>query len=248
MEEAKVKYPEWYQKVIVEGDKSRQKWDIAGKVHGDNPLALYDWWLDQVRSGAFDGNRYNCIATLMTYGVKCDVPKEKVLNDALELVPWLNTLTETPNNAFTEQDVYDACTYFDDCYATYSIKAIEARTKIQIPRNKRNGQKQSEHLEEARAIRDIRMRRQGRDWRDGNGRPVGSGTAQQKVAAYRAEHPEASVTEVARALGISRTTAYKWWEVTPEPVKVADEIKVARGTGSYTATFTKEQLDRLRRG
>lgn len=217
LEEAKEKYPEWYQKVIVNGDKKKKKWDIAGKVNGDNPLALYDWWLDQVRSGAFDGNRYNCIATLMTYGVKCDVPKEKVLSDALELVPVLDRLTVTPNNAFTKQDVYDACTYFDDCYATYSIKAIEARTKIQIPRNKRNGQKQAHHLEEARAIRDIRMKRQGRDWREGNGRPKGSSTAQQKVAAYRAEHPEDSVTAVAKALGISRTTVYKWWEVAPEP-------------------------------
>ena len=38
------------------------------------------------------------------------------------------------------------------------------------------------------------------------------------MAAYRAEHPEASVTEVARALGISRPTVYKWWDSKPEPV------------------------------
>lgn len=213
LEEAKVKYPEWYQKVIVEGNKSKKKWDIAGKVHGDNPYALYDWWLDKIRTGAFDGNRYNCIATLMTYGVKCDVPKEKVLNDALELVPKLDRLTDTPNNNFTVQDVYDACTYFDDCYATYSIKAIEARTKIPIPRNKRNGRKQRVHLRMARSNRDILCEERGKaDWREGAGRPKGSGTAQQKVAAYRAEHPEATVTEVAKALGISRTTVYKWWE------------------------------------
>lgn len=223
LEVAKEKYPEWYQTRIVEGSQRRKKWDIAGKVHGDNPYALYDWWLDKIRNGAFDGNRYNCIATLMTYGVKCDVPKEKVLNDALELVPWLNTLTETPNNDFTEQDVYDAVTYFDDCYVNYSIKAIEARTKIRIERNKRNGQRQAYHLEEARAIRDIRMKRQGRKWDENNGRPKGSGTAQAKVAAYRAEHPQASVTEVAKALQISRTTVYKWWdeyqEQTPEEPK-----------------------------
>lgn len=60
LEEAKVKYPEWYQKRVVEGDRSRKKWDIAGKVHGDNPYALYDWWIAQMRKGAFDGNRY-CI-------------------------------------------------------------------------------------------------------------------------------------------------------------------------------------------
>ena len=211
LEVAKERYPEWYEKRIVRKDQSRGKWDIAGKVHGDNPYALYDWWLDKIQNGAFDGNRYNCIAALMTYAVKCDVDKEKVLNDALELVPWLNTLTETPDNDFTVQDVYDAYTYYSDAYATYSIRAIEAKTKIPIERNKRNGQKQADHLEEARAIRDIRMRRQGCDWRDGNGRPKGSGTAAKKVAAYRTEHPDQSVSEVARALKISRTTAYKWW-------------------------------------
>ena len=211
LEVAKERYPEWYEKRIVRKDQSRGKWDIAGKVHGDNPYALYDWWLDKILNGAFDGNRYNCIAALMTYAVKCDVDKEKVLNDALELVPWLNTLTETPDNDFTVQDVYDAYTYYSDAYVTYSIRAIEAKTKIPIERNKRNGQRQADHLEEARAIRDIRMRRQGCDWRDGNGRPKGSGTAAKKVAAYRAEHPDQSVSEVARALKISRTTAYKWW-------------------------------------
>lgn len=50
------------------------------------------------------------------------------------------------------------------------------------------------------------------EWREGNGRPKGSGSAQQRVAAYRAEHPEASVTEIAKALRISRPTVYKWWD------------------------------------
>ena len=213
LEQAKLLYPEWYERRIVRQENARNKWDIAGKVHGDNPYALYDWWLAKIRAGAFDGNRYNCIAALMTYAVKCDVDKEKVLNDALELVPWLNTLTETPDNDFTVQDVYDAYTYYSDAYATYSIRAIEAKTKITIDRNKRNGRKQALHLRMARSNRDILCEERGkRDWREGAGRPKGSGTAAQKVAAYRAEHPGSSVTEVARALNLSRTTVYKWWD------------------------------------
>ena len=35
--------------------------------------------------------------------------------------------------------------------------------------------------------------------------------AEEKVKNYRIEHPEASVTEIARALQLSRTTVYKWW-------------------------------------
>ena len=209
LEVAKERYPEWYEKRIVRKDQSRGKWDIAGKVHGDNPYALYDWWLDKIQNGAFDGNRYNCIAALMTYAVKCDVDKEKVLNDALELVPWLNTLTETPDNDFTVQDVYDAYTYYSDAYVTYSIQAIEAKTKIPIERNKRNGRSQTQHIKIMSAIREIEH--PDGSWRNTAGRPKGSGTAAAKVAAYRAEHPDQSVSEVARALKISRTTAYKWW-------------------------------------
>lgn len=208
--QAKELYPDWYERRIVRGEKARYKWDIAGKVNGPNPHALYDWWLDKIRSGAFDGNRYNCIAALMAYAVKCDVDKEKVLNDALELVPWLNTLTETPNNDFTVQDVYDAYTYYSDAYATYSIRAIEAKTKISIERNKRNGRKRAQHLKVMSAVRDVIHPDGG--WRNTAGRPLGSGTAKEKVASYRAEHPQSSVTEVARALNISRTTAYKWWD------------------------------------
>lgn len=209
LEVAKERYPEWYEKRSVRKDQSRGKWDIAGKVHGDNPYALYDWWLDKIRNGAFDGNRYNCIAALMTYAVKCDIDKEKVLNDALDLVPWLNTLTETPNNDFTAQDVYDAYTYYSDAYATYSIRAIEAKTKISIERNKRNGRKQSQHLQVMNTMKSLK-KQLGEEVRDG--RPKGSGTAAAKVAAYRVEHPDQSVSEVARALQISRTTVYKWWK------------------------------------
>ena len=210
LDQAKELYPEWYERRVVKGIQTRNKWDIAGKVHGDNPHALYDWWLGKIRSGAFDGNRYNCIAALMTYAVKCDIDKEKVLNDALDLVPWLNTLTETPHNDFTEQDVYDAFNYYSDAYVTYSLRAIETKTKIPIERNKRNGRTQGQHVKIMRAIQKIEDPEDS--WRNKNGRPKGSGTAAQKVAAYRAENPEASVTEVARALQISRTTAYKWWE------------------------------------
>ena len=42
--EAREADPEWYERVVVRGEKGRKKWDIAGKVHGDDPYALYHWW------------------------------------------------------------------------------------------------------------------------------------------------------------------------------------------------------------
>ena len=231
--QAKKKFPEWYEKVVVNGDRSRVYWDIAGKVNGDNPYALYDWWKRMLESGASYGHRYFAIMALAIYGAKNDKSYEEVRNDAMAYVPFLNNLN--PDEPFTEADCEVALECYDARYKTFPIKDIEKITGIQISRNKRNGQKQADHLEEARAIRDIRMKRQGRKWDENNGRPKGSGTAQQKVAAYRAEHPEDSVTAVAKALGLSRTTVYKWWEAASEPEQAqpASGSKVVRGQGSY---------------
>lgn len=209
--QAKRKFPEWYQKVVVEGDKSPTYWDIAGKVNGEDPFALYHWWMRQIRIGASYRHRYFSIMALAIYGAKNDVPEEQVRQDAFGLVPFLNSLN--PDEPFTEGDCEVALECFDARYKTFPIKDIEKITGIPIPRNKRNGRKQSLHLRLARATRDILCEERGKsDWREGAGRPKGSGTAQAKVAAYRAEHPEVSVTEVARALNISRPTVYKWWD------------------------------------
>lgn len=209
LEQARKKFPDWYEKVVVNGDKSPKYWDIAGKVHGDNPFALYDWWRGKLEAGATYGHRYFSIMALAIYGAKNDKPYEDVRKDALEYVTFLDALN--PDEPFTASDVEAALECYDTRYKTFPIKDLEKITGIQIPRNKRNGQKQAHHLEEARAIRDIRMKRQGRKWDENNGRPKGSGTAQKKVQDYRTEHPDATVSEVARALNISRTTVYKWW-------------------------------------
>ena len=87
---------------------------------------------------------------------------------------------------------------------------IEAKAKISIERNKRNGRSQEQHIKLMNVVQDdINGNKAGRQ---GNSRPKGSGTAAQKVAAYRTEHPSSTVTEVARALNISRATVYKRWD------------------------------------
>ena len=114
----------------------------------------------------------------------------------------------TKGDEFTEDDVMHALEAYTDSYATYPIDTIVWRTGIQIEKNRRNGQKQSDHLEEARAIRDIRMRRQGRKWTDGNGRPDKLSV----VAEWRSEHSEGTKAECIRETGLSKKTVYRWWE------------------------------------
>ena len=45
---------------------------------------------------------------------------------------------------------------------------------------------------------------------DGNGRPVGSGTKEKIIKDYVVENPNATPTMIARELGISRPTVYKY--------------------------------------
>lgn len=195
LEDAKKKYPEWYQRRIVE-KRPRNTWTCK--------KAVYDWWIRKLKEGAEQGHRYWCIMTLATYAQKCGVPRETLEEDAYGLIPFMNT----KGDEFTEDDVMHALEAYTDSYATYPIDTIVWRTGIQIEKNRRNGQKQSDHLEEARAIRDIRMRRQGRKWTDGNGRPDKLSV----VAEWRSEHSEGTKAECIRETGLSKKTVSRWWE------------------------------------
>jgi hypothetical protein len=140
---------------------------------------------------------------LAIYGAKNDKPYEDVRKDALEYVTFLDALN--PDEPFTASDVEAALECYDTMYKTFPIKDLEKITGIQIPRNKRNGRKQAAHLGRIRVMQQYDD--PDGEWRNKKGAP----TAQKKVQDYRAAHPDATVSEVARALNISRTTVYKWW-------------------------------------
>ena len=211
-EQAKLTYPEWYQRVIVKGDKRPKRWDIAGKVNGDDPYALYHWWMRQVDQ-VKGGHRYFFLMSMAIYAAKCDVPKSKLVDDLHTVYDVLKKIEHS--NPMKPEDIKSALEAYSKDYYNFTINDIEKITEIRIERNKRNGRRREDHLKRARAVQAVDY--PDGEWRKGNGRPKGAGTAQEKVAAYRAAHPEASVSEVARALKISRTTVYKWLDKEEEP-------------------------------
>ena len=206
LKEAKAKYPEWYERVILGKDKTCKRWEIEKKVHGKDPYALYNWWKRQIMDGAAYTHRYFCIMCLVIYGVKCNVPYEQVKTDAYKLIPFLDAIN--PSQPFTAADVDSALECYDERYATFPRKDIQALSAIQIPPNKRNGRSQATHMRIMSSTRDI-LYPDGA-WRNKEGRPVGSGTKEKAVLEYIEANPNATVTEVSRALGISRTTVYKY--------------------------------------
>ena len=193
------KEKEWYQRVVVEKNRNQKKWDIKRD--------LYDWWLRQ-SSKVKGGHRYFYLMCMVIYAVKCNISREEVEADMYDKFDELSRIEHS--NPLEEEDIKSALETYDRQYYNFTIDDIEKLTDIRIERNKRNYQKQKYHLEEARMIRDLRMKRQGRKWTDNNGRPKGSGTKEALVKGYLVENPDSTPTEIARNLGISRTTVYKY--------------------------------------
>lgn len=197
-EEAKKKYPNW----IPSKSGKSERW-ICKKD-------LYNWWLEQIKQKAVVGGRYYAILALAAYGSKCKVPIKQVKKDALELLPYLESLTNDELNHFTKSDIEDALRFLraDKKNVTYKLTRarISELTKIDIPKNKRNGRKQVIHLKIARSIREIRQSI-GENV-SGGGRP----DKQKIVEEWRKAHPDGKKIDCERETGLSRHTVLKWWE------------------------------------
>lgn len=192
LDEAKKKYPEWYQRRIVE-KRPRHTWTCKKD--------LYDWWIRTLTEGAEQGHRYWCIMTLATYAKKCGIPRDELEKDAYGLIPLMNT----KGDEFTEDDVLHALEAYTDSYITYPIETIVYRTGIKIERNKRNYRKQEAHLYLARRRKeDLKV----------IGEPVNEGrpTAEQTVSEWQESHPAGKKADCIRETGLSKKTVYKWWK------------------------------------
>lgn len=205
-EQAKEAYPEWYERVVVRGDKRRKQWDIAGKVHGDDPYALYHWWLRQI--GRIEGgHRYFFMMCLAIYAYKCGVPKKQLRQDMKQAFAELQKVEHI--NPLTDDDICSALEAYDKEYYNFTIADIEALTNVRIEKNKRNGRKREQHIKIMNAIRDIEY--PDGTWRNRSGRS----SAQKQVHKWREQHPEGRKADCHRDTGLDPKTIRKWWEYQP---------------------------------
>jgi hypothetical protein len=214
--EAAEKYPEWYRRVVVEGNRRPKKWDIAGQKGHDGD-ELYNWWLGKTPS-IKGGHRYFFLMCLAIYACKCDIPRRRLKKDMQGAFEVLKNVEHV--NELTEADMKSALEAYSKEYYNFTIDDIEHLTDVRIERNKRNGRKQLLHLRLARASRDILCEERGKkDWREGNGRP----SARQRVDEYRRQHSGATKVDCIRSTGLSKKTVYKWW------YSVAEQIEETSG-------------------
>lgn len=244
LSEAAGKWPEWYERRI-KNKEPRGIWHTG--------RALYDWWLQRVAHEAQEGHRYFCVMTLAIYALKCShydakhnpnpVTYEELERDAYGILKRLDMLTTNEKNHFTTADIQKALEAFQDCFTTYPRKTIEDLTGLEIPANIRKGKKQADHLEEARAIRDVRAERRGVRWDANNGRKSAAGT----VAAWRQEHQDGSKADCIEETGLARSTVFKYWNGAPEQIRHAgsDGNKTGRTLEQITQS-AKKHIENLR--
>lgn len=205
LSEAKEKYPQWYQSRIVEG-KPKGSWTVKP--------ALYEWWRDKKLSEARTGHRYFYLMVLAIYAMKCGISEEQLHQDAWNLAPELRK-QDQEGNYLQDSDIIKALEMYNTNYQTFPRHSIEAISGIRIDPNKRNYQTRRNHLEVARAVRDIKLRQQGRRWTDGNSRkgcPNKNYPKREIVKRWREANPNGRKIDCERETGISRPTVLKWWD------------------------------------
>ncbi|MDV5105452.1 hypothetical protein R2R32_01920 [Clostridium perfringens] len=197
-EEAKEKFPEWYERVVVQGDKKGKKWNIKRD--------LYDWWLRQYHK-IKGGHRYFYLMCMTIYGVKCNIPKEEVKADMIEKFEELKNVEHS--NELCEDDLYTTLEVYEREFYNFTIDDIEKLTDIRIERNKRNYRPQEQHIRVMNAIRDTIY--PNGEWRNKEGRPKGSGTKEEVVKDWREKNPEGRKVDCRRETKLDPKTIRKWW-------------------------------------
>ena len=156
------------------------------------------------------GHRYNCLENLCSLAVQCNIAPEQVEKDCRELAVLLESRTVEQDNHFTEYDILCALkTYYEASEGAYRrrIEFISAKTGIPLTPNKRNGRKQTVHLERARAVQNI-------DYPNGEWR--GRKSKLEIVYLWRMENPNGRKADCIRATGLDKKTVYKWWDEQPD--------------------------------
>ena len=210
LDEAKEKYPDWYERRIVKKER-RGRWTVKRD--------LYDWWLHRIADEIRVGHRFYGIMTLAIYAKKCGIDEDEVRRDAFALLQPYDDMSVEDINRFTKDDVVCALEMFNEDYVTFPRDDIAKLSGLTMPVNKRNWRKQEEHIQVMNTMKALK-KQLGEIVNEG--RPKGSGTAQVRVYEWRQQHPEGRKADCHRETGLDPKTIRKWWDCPPPAVRFED--------------------------
>lgn len=199
LEEAKKKYPDWYERRIVKRE-TQPRWTVKRD--------LYDWWFKRIYIEIGVGHRYFGIMTLAIYAAKCGISEEELYEDAFSLLEHYDSISETEDNRFTEEDIIAALEAYNESYVTFPRDEIAKLTGLQIKENKRNGRKQELHLKLARA--QLKILKDAGEIKDGRG------SLCNEIVNWRMINWNGTRLACVRETGISYPTVAKYWAIYDE--------------------------------
>lgn len=192
LDEAKQKYPQWYERRIVQGQQ-RNTWTCKPD--------LYYWWLRKANEGVVsEGHRYWYVFSLAVYARKCGIPRKQLEHDALSLIYVLDKLTTREDNHFDESDVYKALYAYRASYITFPRALISEKTAIPIPKNKRNGRNQQAHMTYLNGMNKLKQ---------SMGEHIGRPSTKEVVFQCLKDNPDMTRAEIAKLCGVSTRTVYR---------------------------------------
>ena len=203
LEKAKELWPDWYEERIIQGKPAGKQWVIKKD--------LYEWWKRTIVEQVQAGGRYYSIYALVCYGRKCYVPTDVIKKDAWSFYELLESRTDDELNHFKKSDVEAALKQLKEPKAYRCTRQFIAdNCKVTIPKTKRHYRNlKTTHQEYRRGLKELK-KKLGEDVKEG--RPIGSGTAEQKVKDWRKNNPQGKKADCIRATGLSKPTVYKWWD------------------------------------
>lgn len=201
LEEAKKKWPEWYERRVI---------NKLPAGHWTSNIALYNWWFNEIKKKGTYGGRYFAIYGLTAFAQRCNIPYDKLKEDAYSLLELFDNRSpdEDPSKRFTSKDIEDAIgLYYTSDLTRTSKRWLESKVLFSMPEShKRNGHNRKTHLALCRSMAKT-YRELGYEL-DKGGRPIKDFV----IINYLKEHPNATnISKIARECGVSRPTVYKYF-------------------------------------
>ena len=182
-------------------EKHEKKQTTQRKASYNNDVAVlptgrvrfYDSTYERVRHEVDEGHRYLSLFALAIIAYKCRVPREQAEEDISDLVDLFNQKEHVKR--VRENEIEKAMTGYSQKFVRVTSYTLEEYLGFAFHRKtKRNGLKQGEHLQIARAVKAARQKT----------------TREIQMKRYLQQHPEASLKQLVEALGWGKATVVKY--------------------------------------